>query len=177
MYRTIYSITDAILVATEALKPTEDRLQRPRILEALAIAQQGENEAEFITGLLYVPVNTGRLSLDRLWSLVADETIREALRQLKLADIVSCSDRYGRCISRMQECSVSPSRRNRAGSALARKVFRNVLTVQDRQLRMDIDAISAEPEDKGNKMTLSLLKSLLKENEHALERFKEAFEK
>lgn len=177
MFRTIYSVTDAILVAAEALKPTEDRLQRPRILEALSIAMLGKNEAEFIAGLLFVVLNTGRIKLGPLNAFVANEEIKEALRQLNLPDIVEHTDRYGYCIKHMKECTVSPSRRNRMGALLASRVLDNVFTAQEKQLAKDIEFLSNEPEDKGNKLLLSVLHSALKEVQYGKERIVDAFGK
>lgn len=143
----IFCIDDVLPLAADNLHGNEDLCNRPRILEALALAGMGNTETEAVVGLLYVALNKGRLTLEKVYSTPLPPDIREALRQLKLNDLVKDPHPFHSRNEFIQRCLESPSTRNREGARMAILTICRSISLQERRLKADLADCLAVPED------------------------------
>ena len=176
----IFCIDDVLDLAAENLHGNEDLCNRPRILEALALAGMGNTETEAVVGLLYIAHEHGRLTLDRIYSTPLPPNVREALRQLHQNSLVDDPHPFYTRNEHIQRCLESPSVKNRKGAKMAILTICRSITQQERRLKADLANCLAVPEgdrDPGLDLHISYiqkgLKDLSRKREIMIERFGE----
>ena len=143
----IFCIDDVLDLAAENLHGNEDLCNRPRILEALALAGMGNTETEAVVGLLYIAHEHGRLTLDRIYSTPLPSDIREALRQLHQNSLVDDPHPFHTRNEQIQRCLESPSVKNREGAKMAILTICRSIILLERRLKADLADCLAVPED------------------------------
>lgn len=176
----IFCIDDVLDLAAENLHGNEDLCNRPRILEALALAGMGNMETEAVVGLLYIAHEHGRLTLDRICSTPLPSDVREALRQLHQNSLVDDPHPFHTRNEQIQRCLESPSARNREGARMAILTICRYISLQERRMKSDLaEFISVPEEDRDPGLDLHIsyiqkgLKDLSQKREIMIERFGE----
>lgn len=178
----IFCIDDVLELAAECLHGCEDMHYRPRILEALEFAGAGKTETEAVIGLLYVAMDRGRLTLDRIYSTPLPPDVREALRQLRLNNLVKDPNAFHTRNENIQRCLTSPGARNREGAHMAIRIICRDITLTQRRLQSELAerlAIPEEQRDPGLNFVITYhqksLKELARQRETMIELFGEKY--
>ncbi len=178
----IFCIDDVLELAAECLHGCEDMHYRPRILEALEFAGAGKTETEAVIGLLYVAMDRGRLTLDRIYSTPLPPDVREALRQLRLNNLVKDPNAFHTRNENIQRCLASPGARNREGAHMAIRIICRDITLTQRRLQSELAerlAIPEEQRDPGLNFVITYhqksLKELARQRETMIELFGEKY--
>ena len=162
----IFCIDDVLELAAENLHGCEDVNYRPRILEALEMAGAGKTETEAVIGLLFVAMDRGRLNLEKVFSTPLPPEVREALRQLKLNDLVKDPHAFLTRNENIKKCLESPGALNRKGAHMAIRIICRDITLKQRRLQAELAEHLAIPEaerDPGLELSVSYYQSTLKE--------------
>ncbi len=162
----IFCIDDVLELAAECLHGCEDINYRPRILEALEMAGAGKSETEAVIGLLYVAMDRGRLTLEKVYNTPLPPDVREALRQLKLNDLVKDPHAFLTRNENIKKCLESPGARNREGAHMAIRIICRDITLKQRRLQAELAEHLVIPEaerDPGLVLSISYYQSTIKE--------------
>ena len=133
-----FDVFDAISFATRYLKDREERVMRPMIMDALALAGQAEDEDEFVVSLLFYVSSHSAAAASRIEKLPLDDEVRRAVRALEFNMDDHIPDPFHHRVQRIKDLTQSENASHRMSGFWALSVYCRYLVLHERLIKQDI---------------------------------------
>lgn len=139
MIKDYFDVFAAISFAVHYLKDREERVMRPLIMDALALAGQADDEDEFVVSILFYTLSHSRAAADRIEKLPLDDEVRRAVRVLEFNTDDHIPDPFRHRIERIRDLTQSQDANVRMSGFWALSVYCRYLLLTERLITQDIN--------------------------------------
>lgn len=162
MNKDYFDVFDAIAFAVRYLKDREERVMRPLIMDAFALAGQADDEDEFVVSILFYALCHSRAAAGRIEKLPLDDEVRRAVRALEFNTDDHIPDPFRHRIERIHELTQSQDANVRMSGFWALSVYSRFVVLQERLLKADIDYYNGKDPTPEVERKLACLKGSLR---------------